>query len=95
MDSCSTLDNYPPEVPSFYRGHKVLTLGLYFYIQKKVKVGVLHPVQQSGHTRAGPQHFPHSCTNNIPSDQHKASVGFDVWYLQKLAKFNLYQSIIN
>ena len=26
------LVHYPPEVPSFYRGHKVLTLGLYFYI---------------------------------------------------------------
>ena len=26
-----TLIHYPPEVQSFYRGHKVLTLGLYFY----------------------------------------------------------------
>ena len=25
--------HYPPEAPSFYRGHKVLTLGLYFYIK--------------------------------------------------------------
>ena len=27
----SALVHYLPEVPSFYRGHKVLTLGLYFY----------------------------------------------------------------
>ena len=31
MDDRRSLVHYPPEVPSFYRGHKVLTLGLYFY----------------------------------------------------------------
>ena len=32
----TVLVHYPPEVPSFYRGHKVFTLELYFYNKKKV-----------------------------------------------------------
>ena len=30
-----TLIHYPPEVQSFYRGHKVLTLGLYYIPRRK------------------------------------------------------------